>query len=837
MLKKVSGLVLTGALAASAQVSVLTSYYDNARTGLNVKESALTVGKVGSGRFGKVWSYQVDGSVYAQPLYYPNVSVPGVGTRNVLYVATMNDTVYAFDADRNTVLWKLNVTNAAAGIYVPQMSDILPGGGLGNVVGPVGIQGTPAIDPSSQTLYFVARTKYVSGSTTFYQSLHAVDLATGAEKFGGPVNISASAPGNGDGGTTVTFNPKMNMQRPGLALARGQVIISWGSHEDYLPYHGWVMTYDMRSLAQTTAFCTTPNGSAGAIWHSGRAPAIDGNGNIYITVSNGTTDQNANWSENVLKLSSRNGFYVQDYFTASDYANLNAVDNDLGSSGVMIIPGAQRLFVGAKNGQFFILNSNQLGHYAPGDVQIPQTFFPPSGSSVFTGPVYWESQSLGRLVYIWTQNAPLRAYRFNGNNLDLTPAMTSTVTTPTGGNPGAAMAISSTGGVDGSGIVWASTTKDGSAWTGVVPGVLHALNASDITQELWNSEQNSSRDSSGFLAKFVPPTVANGRVYMASFSDGTSSNYVNVYGLLRQAGEFSLSISPSSQSVVPGATATYTVSVGSLPGSTYTGTVSLTIGGLPEGASATFSPAQVTGAGTSTLTITTTPSAAIKTTTFAIAGTDTQSGQKANASATLNVVAGAKSISLNFQNGTDGLGPTEVAGVVPEAHWNGLAGYVQSAPVPLVDETGATTEATVTWSGDNTFYLVPVTPSTSDQKMMFGYLDNMYQNDTSVVVNGLPISPGGYKVYVYSDGYNADDRRTATFTLTGTGTTTQTQDVTDVPLTDFTGTYTQATPQNSVGNYAIFTVSGSTFTLKGHGSGSDLNVYRAPINGLQIIPQ
>ena len=251
--------------AVNAQTSVLTDRYDNSRTGWDPNEKSLTTANVNSSAFGKLYNYPVDGSVFAQPLYVPNVAISGQGTHNVLYAVTMNDSVYAFDADQNLTLWHDSFTNAANGVTPVPISDITGSNSL-NIVGFVGIESTPVIDSSTNTMYLVARTKEVTATATSYvQRLHAIDIATGAEKFGGPVVIAGSVPGTGEesSGGVVSFDPFWQNQRSALALTNGQVIIMWASHEDDQPYHGWVMSYSASTLAQTGIFCDTPNGSEG----------------------------------------------------------------------------------------------------------------------------------------------------------------------------------------------------------------------------------------------------------------------------------------------------------------------------------------------------------------------------------------------------------------------------------------------------------------------------------------------------------------------------------------------------------------------------------------------
>jgi hypothetical protein len=259
------GLVVAAIVAltprpAQAQVSVTMERYDTSRTGANLNETVLNTSNVNVNQFGKLYSYTVDGSVFAQPLYVPNVTIPGQGTHNVLYVVTMNDVIYAFDADSNGVnggiLWSDDLRNPAAGITAIPISDIVGSNSL-NIVGNVGIESTPVIDLSSNTMYLVARTKEVSGTTTNYVTrLHAIDITTGAEKFGGPVVIQGSVPGTGQGssGGTLTLNTFIQNQRSSLALVNGLVVFSWASHEDMYDWHGWVAAYNDGRTSASSRF-------------------------------------------------------------------------------------------------------------------------------------------------------------------------------------------------------------------------------------------------------------------------------------------------------------------------------------------------------------------------------------------------------------------------------------------------------------------------------------------------------------------------------------------------------------------------------------------------------
>ena len=508
-----------------AQVSILTNRYDAARTGANLTETTLTVANVNPSQFGKLYSYPVDGSVYAQPLYVSGVSINGT-PRNVLYVATMNDKVYAFDADSSspTPLWMRDFTSPPAVTPVPITDIVAPDK---NIVGNVGIQSTPVIDAASRTIYLVARTKE-NGS--YFQRLHALDIATGASRPGSPVTITGSVVGSAPDsiGQVVTFNPKMQAQRAGLAISNGVVIISWAGHEDAVPYHGWIMGYDTASLARVGIYCVTPDVYAGGIWQGGRAPTIDAAGNVYFATGNGRWDGNRSFGNSLLKLSvSRTaGFALLDYFTPSNHAQLDADDDDLSGSGFTLLPGTGLLLGGGKEGVLYLLNADNLGRMVANDTQIVQKI-PVTGGHVMGGIVYWNSANLGPMVYNWSEDDALKSYRLSGGRLALPAHAQGLPISP--GHPGGSLTLSANGNASNTGIVWSSMPAFSDAIHGLHAGVLRAFNAETLA-EIWSSERNATRDRAGTLMKFVPPVVVNGKVFLPNHD-----NAVVVYGLLPQA--------------------------------------------------------------------------------------------------------------------------------------------------------------------------------------------------------------------------------------------------------------------------------------------------------------
>ena len=527
----------------SQHVSVLTQHNDNTRAGLNSSETSLTTANVNAKQFGRLFTLPVDDQVYAQPLVVGNVAMAS-GTRNIVLVATVNNSVYAYDGDNGKLYWENNYT--AAGMRTPNAGDMKSGWctPYTNITAKIGIIGTPVIDPATQTIYFVARS---TDGNNFVQHLHAVNILTGADKAGSPVAITASVAGTGDGavGNTVSFDPMRNNQRQGLALVNGVVYISYASHCDWNPYHGWILGYNAQTLKQQIVYNDTPDGEGGGIWQSGQGIAADAEGNLYITTGNGTTGQGnqytatsngtddngpnpdptnlRNRSESALKLTpSGSTLQVSSYFTPTNYFNLNNDDLDYGVMGTLLIPNSTYYFTGCKDGNLYVLNKDNMGSYSAASNQVQQTI--PLNVNLHCQPAYYKG-STKEYVYVWSENDQLRALTFNRASSMFDDKQTvSTENGPTG-QSGAVLSVSSNGTTDGTGILWASFASSGDAESNVTPGMLVAFDANDITKELWNSKQNPA-DYPGNFAKFSPPTVANGHVYLPTFS-----NQVVVYGL------------------------------------------------------------------------------------------------------------------------------------------------------------------------------------------------------------------------------------------------------------------------------------------------------------------
>lgn len=511
-------------------VSVLTQHNDNTRAGWNDHETVLTTSNVNQQRFGKVLTLAVDDQVYAQPLVVGHVHISG-GDHNVVYVATVNNTVYAFDGDDGTRYWVKSYT--APGMRPPRNTDMTGAcnGSYQDFSGNIGIVGTPVIDSARHTLYVVARS---TDGSVFVQHLHAISIIDGSEASGSPMPITATYPGNGDGSVNnvITFDGQRQNQRQGLTLVNGVVYVTFSSHCDWGPYHGWVLGYDAGTLQQRVVYNATPNGYAGGMWESGTGMAADAAGNLYVVAGNGTVGDSGdptsltNRGESALKLvPSGSTLQVASYFTPFDYQFLNDYDLDYGSVGALLIPNSVYFLTGGKDGYLYLLNRDAMGGHHASINQVQQTV-PLTSSEMHCQPTYYRGGAQ-EFIYVWPENNPLRAIPFDrgGNLLDRQTELVFSAGGPTG-HSGAMLAVSSDGSRDGTAILWASYAFSGDAEHDVSPGILRAFDANDITRELWNNRQNFARDGAGQYAKFASPTIANGHVYLPTFS-----NQVVVYGL------------------------------------------------------------------------------------------------------------------------------------------------------------------------------------------------------------------------------------------------------------------------------------------------------------------
>jgi len=501
----------------SDPVSVATQHNDAARTGANLSETILSTSNVNVGRFGKLFERTVDDEIWGQPLYVPNVDVTGVGLRNLVYVTTANDSVYAFDADNPSAtapIWHRSYVDPANSIIPGNRSDFA----CTNFAGHIGIVGTPVIDLPNRSMYFVTRTKENGG---YVQRLHGVDIRDGSELPTSPVLIQATVAGTG-----INFDAALQNQRAALLLSNGVVYIAWGSLCETAPFHGWVLGYETTQLQQVVSVNTTPNGSGAGIWQSGQGLSADPDGNIYAITGTGSFNGDTNgqdYANSVLKLAP-NGTLL-DWFTPFNVNALNLGNLDLGSQGALPLPNTNLVIGGGKEGKLYVLNRDNMGHFQPGaDDQIVQTLAVSPGQ-MDASPVYWEGGSSGPSIYVWPANDRLKAFRLATGAFDTTPASQSTVTST--GAPGGVLSLSANGSTSGSAIVWASASNGGDATLATQPAILRAFDAADVAHELWNSEQNATRDRVGTFSKHSAPTVANGKVFVPTFS-----NKVVVYGLL-----------------------------------------------------------------------------------------------------------------------------------------------------------------------------------------------------------------------------------------------------------------------------------------------------------------
>jgi uncharacterized protein (TIGR03437 family) len=510
-LSKVIATILLSCLLSHAQV---TANGGNDRTNANLQETQLSPATVSSATFGKIGTFPVDGQVYAQPLYVGGLAIGG-STRNVLFVATMHDTIYAFDADATSspvVLWQANL---GASVPAPLLF-----GKYGDIANEVGILSPPVIDPARGVIYLVSDT--LIGAAPVFR-LHALDLATGKERLGGPVVIKGSVRGTGSASVngTVAFDPMQHIQRPGLLLANGAVYVAFGSHGDQSPYHGWMMSYDASDLThQMGIFMSTPNGDEGSFWQSGRGPAADSSGSIYAITGNGDYDGVQNFGQSVLKLAGAAPVRIGSY-TPAGWKSMSDNDADL-SAGPALISGTHTLIAADKNGQLYVLSGDAM---AQPDTQGTNAFqvFQISAGSIFNLAVW--SRPGNTYLFVQAENDPVKCYQVTPSGFNSSPISTGLTPVPFGR---IGMTLSANGTQYGTGILWETTGdyNDGNA-----PGTLHAYDASNVAAELWNSDMNPDRDAMGPVVKFVGPTVANGKVYVPSLV-----NSVVVYGVLSSSG-------------------------------------------------------------------------------------------------------------------------------------------------------------------------------------------------------------------------------------------------------------------------------------------------------------
>ncbi len=506
---------------------VLTQHNDNARTGANLDETILDPSTVSATTFGKVFERDVVGNVFAQPLYVSSA----IGSTNVVYVATEANQVYAFDADdpaASKALW-----HADLGPAVP--SEVVQCANTGPTVG---VTATPVIDLATGTMYLTSET-YESfvpidqgpgpAAVIVVHLLHALDITTGAERPGSPVVIRASVPGTGAGSAAgvVRFDPKLQLQRPGIVLTNGHLYLGFGANCDRGNYHGWVLGYDAATLRQTDVFNTTPDGWQGGIWQSGNGIAADRAGDLYVMTGNGSNTTSSTMppgeGDEALRLTHdvAGNLVVGSRYVPSDPDLWEADDADLGSSGPMLLPLSDELAGGGKDGTLHVWSREDLSVAAQDLVPNPLTS---AWHSVYGAPVYWAAGGIGRL-FVWREDDAPRAFTRSGSVFDpiaLIGAYRADLPTP---DKGANLSISANGHRHGSGILWAAHIASSNEF-GTLPAELMAFDAESIDRRLWASGDDP-RDDPGVVSKFGVPTVAGGKVYL-----GTLSNKLVVYGLL-----------------------------------------------------------------------------------------------------------------------------------------------------------------------------------------------------------------------------------------------------------------------------------------------------------------
>jgi len=529
LIVKTTALLFLASLPVLSQ-DVLTWHNDNARTGQNLAEKILTLENVNPKTFGKRFVIPTDGKVDAEPLYVHHLEIANRGFRNVLFVATEHDSLDAFDADTGEPLWQVRLLKAGE---TPSDNH-----NCGQITPEIGITATPVIDREfgpHGTIYVVAMSMDSQGR--YFQRLHALDIRSGVEEFGGPVNVHAIFPGNGaasHNGVAI-FDPKQYAERAALLLLNGVVSTTWTSHCDINPYNGWVIGYDARTLKQTAALDITPNGEEGAIWQSGAGPAADSQGYIYLMAANGTFDSTldskgfpsrGDFGNSFLKIATSNGkLTISDYFTMFDVAKENANDGDLGSGGPMVLPNMKdesgrirHLVIGAgKDRNIYLADRDAMGKFEALDNLGLYQEIPHAMKHSFTRPrpAYFDGE-----IYYGGTGDPLVAFRFRNARLLAEPV---SQTSASFGYPGVAPSISAESYRNG--IVWIVENQNFYYAKGSHDAILRAFDAKDLSHELYNSNQApNGRDHFGANNKFITPMIANGKVYVGT-TDG-----VGVFG-------------------------------------------------------------------------------------------------------------------------------------------------------------------------------------------------------------------------------------------------------------------------------------------------------------------
>jgi uncharacterized repeat protein (TIGR03806 family) len=560
-----------------ASVPVLTYHNDNTRMGVNPNETILTLANVNTNSFGKLFTYTVDGFVYAQPLIMTNVNIPGAGIHNVVFVATEHNSLYAFDADDNSSanaapLWQTSFINPAAGITTVPNADV---GGSADITPEIGITSTPVIDPVTGTIYLEVKTK--EPGPVYVHRLHALDITTGLERtnFNSPGVISCtnylgtggSDDNDGQNPPHVLWNPLREHSRPALTLLNGVVYMSFASHGDTQPYHGWFFGYNATNVSQQVGvYNATPNGNEGGFWDGGGGPSVDAQGNMYFQTGNGTFDGTAtlstasDYSMSLLKLSTTNGIALVDYFAPSNAVSLSGNDSDLGSAAPIILPDSAgsaahpHLVVGGgKTALTYLVDRDNMGRFngTSGTNKSVQQFNGGPSGDRDTTPAFFNNT-----MYTIDPNSRIGAYTITNGLFNTTP-----VETPdTYDNKGGATACISANGTSNA-IAWAIYNSGGESPS--TPCVLRAYNATNLTQKLYSSDQIATRDSAGDAVKFTTPTIANGKVYVgaqyALTVYGLATTFVNTPGISPNGGVFTNSVTVSLSDTTAGAAIYYTL--------------------------------------------------------------------------------------------------------------------------------------------------------------------------------------------------------------------------------------------------------------------------------------
>ncbi|MDB6066991.1 MAG: hypothetical protein JWR26_3199, partial [Pedosphaera sp.] len=579
----------------STAVAMLTYHNDNARLGANTNETQLTLANVNSNSFGKLFSFAVDGFVYAQPLIMTNVSIPGKGVHNVAYVVTEHESVYAFDADSNlganaSPLWQTSFLGT--GVTTVPSGDL----GTGDIVPEIGITSTPVIDPATSTIYIEAKTK--ENGTTYVHRLHALDITTGLERtnFNSPVIIAATNyPGTGSGGSDtdgsghVVWNPMREHSRPALTLLNGVVYVGFASHGDNGPYHGWLFGYDAHTLAQLGVYNSTPNGGLGGFWQGGGGATVDAAGNFYLMTGNGSFNATTtsfttsnNLAMSVLKFTPTNGLpKLVDYFSPHDEAALSGGDSDFGSGAAIVLPDSagsvahpHLLVAAGKGGRIYLIDRDNMGKFnATADtnvVQVLQNGLSAGGQNgSYATPAFFNNT-----LYYIGMNDTLRAFPMSGG---LISTAAPTQGPNTYGDKGSTSPTISANGTSNA-IVWA---MENDAYASSGPGVLHAYNATNVAVELYNSNQLLNRDNPGGAIKFTLPSVANGKVYVGAqytFSVYGAGQFLATPTIAPNGGTFTNSVMVTLTDATPGTSLYYTLDGTTPTGSSilYTGAFAIT---------------------------------------------------------------------------------------------------------------------------------------------------------------------------------------------------------------------------------------------------------------------